>query len=93
MRKSADNTPEKARNIPERAQNDGTYHIYDITKRIRATAHRSNGVGSVTPTYSLNGNGISYVKSITDTDGKVNTENEKNLNSSRAAGFHCKQCI
>lgn len=27
------------------ARNDGTYHIYDITQKIRDTAHRLNGVG------------------------------------------------
>ena len=38
-------------------------------------------------------NSASTVDSITDKGRKVNTESEKSLKSSRAAGFHCKQCI
>ena len=58
------------------AKNDGSYHIYDITHKLRATAHRLNDVGRVNQTYALEA--VPLTKdSIPDNPEKVNTVSKK----------------
>ena len=57
-----------------KARNDSSYHIYDITQKIRDTAHRVYDVGRPVGYAILNG--ISN-KSIPDYAEKVNTLDEK----------------
>lgn len=64
------------------AKNDGSYHIYDITHKLRATAHRLNGVGRVTQTYALEAVPLTP-DSIPDNTEKVNTVSEKSDNPAK----------
>ncbi len=61
-----------------RSKNDGTYHIYDITKNIRDTADRINGLERPKPNegYALQ-NGVSNT-SVTDVTSGVNTQSMQN---------------
>ncbi len=61
-----------------RGKADGQYHLYDITKKIRDTAHRINGVGRPKPNegYALE-NGIS-THSIRDTSRDVKRNSFQN---------------
>lgn len=66
------------------AKNDGSYHIYDITHKLRATAHRLNGVGRVTQTYALEAVPLTP-DIIPDNTEKVNTVSEKSDNPANTA--------
>lgn len=59
-----------------RSRYDGTYHLYDLTQKLRDTAHRTNGVGRPVG-YALE-NGISNNR-VTQPDPIVNTHSMHEL--------------
>ena len=58
-----------------KGKNDGIFHLYDITQRIRDTANRLNGLGRLREFRP--GNGISQTDDITNTE-KSQSVSEKN---------------
>ena len=60
-----------------RAKNNGTYHLYDITKKIRDTAGRINGLERPKPNEGIRSeNGISSEDSISQPLDKVNANSK-----------------